>query len=79
METGFFIYLSGVNLDSLDKFLAASMSSASKELIQGSVGIDCFLRGKLPGKEILSFEPLFRLGLKFFEGIIKIYYFLLLK
>lgn len=41
-----------------------SMSSASKELRQGTVGIDCFLLGKLPGNDMLSFEPLFRRGLQ---------------
>lgn len=37
------------------------MSSASKELMVGTVGMDCFLLGRLPGNDMLSFEPLFLL------------------
>lgn len=63
-EFGLFTYRSGVNLEpALFKVREVSISSASRELRQGTVGIDCFLLGKLPGSDILSFEPLFRRGL----------------
>lgn len=59
------MYRNGVNLDpALFNVLAVSMSSASNELRHGTVGIDCFRRGKLPGNDMLSFEPLFLLGLQ---------------
>lgn len=64
-DVGLLIYRSGVNLDpALVRVLVVSISSASRELMQGTVGIDCFLRGKLPGRDMLSLEPLFLLGLK---------------
>lgn len=67
---GLFAYRSGVNLDpALFNVLAVSISSASNELRQGTVGIDCFLRGRLPGNDMLSFEPLFRRGLQLSFGL----------
>lgn len=59
------MYRRGVNLEPAHvKVLVVSMSSASKELMCGIVGIDGFRLGKLPGNDMLSLEPLFLLGLK---------------